>query len=66
MADLGSNAGKDENMEELDTASLEDELLSSLDISPTDEQPEDAKAEETIEDEMEKLLGELTKGETRN
>ncbi|AIJ67825.1 flagellar biosynthetic protein FliO [Brucella suis] len=66
MADLGSNAGKDENMEELDTASLEDELLSSLDISPTDEQPEDAKAGETIEDEMEKLLGELTKGETRN
>ncbi|SBW13846.1 Basic proline-rich protein precursor [Brucella sp. 10RB9215] len=66
MADLGSNAGKDGNMEELDTASLEDELLSSLDISPTDEQPEDAKAEETIEDEMEKLLGELTKGENRN
>ncbi|NKC02822.1 flagellar biosynthetic protein FliO [Brucella haematophila] len=39
---------------------FEDELLSSLDISATDDTPSD-----DIEDEMEKLLGELTKNETR-
>ena len=47
-----------------DTEYFENELLSSLDISATDDGVED-KAKDDIEDEMEKLLGELTKDEIR-
>ncbi|KAB2678228.1 hypothetical protein F9K85_04570 [Brucella tritici] len=47
-----------------DTEFFENELLSSLDISATDDSVED-KAKDDIEDEMEKLLGELTKDEIR-
>ncbi len=65
LADLGNDAVKNEVSGELDAISLEDELLSSLDISATDVKSEDTTVEEAIEDEMEKLLGELTKGETR-
>ncbi|MCH4539189.1 hypothetical protein DK867_13100 [Ochrobactrum sp. POC9] len=47
-----------------DAEFFENELLSSLDISATDDAVED-KAKDDIEDEMEKLLGELTKDEIR-
>jgi len=68
MADLQteSPAGSADNepaMLEVDF--FEEELLGSLDISPNDNQP-DTRSDDSIEDEMEKLLGELTRNETRN
>ncbi|MCY1360667.1 hypothetical protein D9M69_473020 [compost metagenome] len=64
MADLEteSPAGSINNEPEmLEVDIFEEELLGSLDISPNGGKPDDS-----IEDEMEKLLGELTKNETRN
>ena len=64
MADLEteSPAGSTSNEPEmLEVDIFEEELLGSLDISPNGGKPDDS-----IEDEMEKLLGELTKNETRN
>ena len=64
MADLEteSPAGSaDKEPEMLGVDIFEEELLGSLDISPDGGKPDDS-----IEDEMEKLLGELTKNETRN
>lgn len=63
MADLATDgvdiaANKEPEMLEIDI--FEEELLGSLDISPSDSKPDDS-----IEDEMEKLLGELTSDETR-
>lgn len=55
---VGLTSNKDPEMFEMDI--FEEELLGSLDISPNG-----AKPDENIEDEMEKLLGELTSGETR-
>ncbi len=49
----------------LDVDLFEEELLGSLDISPNDNKP-DVRQDDSIEDEMEKLLGELTRNETRN
>jgi hypothetical protein len=66
-ADVNSeNAASDDAKDAIsfDTEFFENELLSSLDISATDDVVED-KAKDDIEDEMEKLLGELTKDETR-
>ena len=65
MADLETEAApvKEEASEsetDLTADFFENELLSSLDISAADDTPTD-----DIEDEMEKLLGELTKNETR-
>ncbi|MDH7793302.1 flagellar biosynthetic protein FliO [Ochrobactrum sp. AN78] len=57
-----SPAGSTNNEPEmLEVDIFEEELLGSLDISPNGGKPDDS-----IEDEMEKLLGELTKNETRN
>ncbi len=64
MADLEteSPAGSTSNEPEmLEVDIFEEELLGSLDISPNG-----GKSDDSIEDEMEKLLGELTKNETRN
>lgn len=63
MADLetdtsAASGNKEPEMLEVDI--FEEELLGSLDISPNGGKPSD-----DIEDEMEKLLGELTKDETR-
>ncbi|MFS2326723.1 flagellar biosynthetic protein FliO [Brucella sp. H1_1004] len=63
MADLATDGGdiagnKEPEMLEIDI--FEEELLGSLDISPNGNKPDDS-----IEDEMEKLLGELTSDETR-
>ena len=63
MADLetdtsATSGNKEPEMLEVDI--FEEELLGSLDISPNGGKPSD-----DIEDEMEKLLGELTKDETR-
>lgn len=63
MADLETDTSatsdnKEPEMLEVDI--FEEELLGSLDISPNGGKPSD-----DIEDEMEKLLGELTKDETR-
>ena len=62
-ADINSQSSPREESKEaapFDTEFFENELLSSLDISATHDTPED-KAKNDIEDEMEKLLGELTK-----
>jgi len=62
-ADINSQSpSSDDAMEttSFDTEFFENELLSSLDISATDDALED-KAKDDIEDEMEKLLGELAK-----
>lgn len=63
MADLATDGvdiagNKEPEMLEIDI--FEEELLGSLDISPSGSKPDDS-----IEDEMEKLLGELTSDETR-
>nr|WP_196108807.1 MULTISPECIES: flagellar biosynthetic protein FliO [unclassified Ochrobactrum] len=62
-ADINSQSSASEESKEaasFDTEFFENELLSSLDISATDDALED-KTKDDIEDEMEKLLGELTK-----
>jgi len=62
-ADINSQSSASEESKEaasFDTEFFENELLSSLDISATDDTLED-KTKDDIEDEMEKLLGELTK-----
>lgn len=62
-ADINSQSSTSEESKEaasFDTEFFENELLSSLDISATDDTLED-KTKDDIEDEMEKLLGELTK-----
>lgn len=64
MADLETDnpaASTDKEPEMLEVDLFEEELLGSLDISPNGN-----KSDDSIEDEMEKLLGELTKNETRN
>lgn len=64
MADLETESPKGSTNSEpemLEVDIFEEELLGSLDISPNGDKPDDS-----IEDEMEKLLGELTKNETRN
>jgi len=66
-ADVNSESAASDDAKDaisFDTEFFENELLSSLDISATDDVVED-KAKDDIEDEMEKLLGELTKDETR-
>jgi len=63
MADLatdGVNIAGNKEPEMLEIDIFEEELLGSLDISPSRSKPDDS-----IEDEMEKLLGELTSDETR-
>ncbi len=63
MADLETDtsaAAGNKEPEMLEVDIFEEELLGSLDISPNGGKPSD-----DIEDEMEKLLGELTKDETR-
>ncbi|MFC7064876.1 flagellar biosynthetic protein FliO [Brucella rhizosphaerae] len=64
MADLETDSltgSENKEPEMLEVDIFEEELLGSLDISPNGGKPDDS-----IEDEMEKLLGELTKNETRN
>lgn len=68
MADLEteSPAGStDDELSMLEVDFFEEDLLGSLDISPN-ENESNARLDDTIEDEMEKLLGELTRNETRN
>ncbi|PWL17907.1 hypothetical protein DKP76_09100 [Falsochrobactrum shanghaiense] len=64
MSDLSADETIPEGQKEFDKFEVEDfesELLGSLDISPDGNKPE-----HNIEDEMEKLLGELTRDETRH
>ncbi|MEL4373955.1 hypothetical protein [Brucella cytisi] len=66
-ADVNSESAASDDAKDaisFDTEFFENELLSSLDISAMDDVVED-KAKDDIEDEMEKLLGELTKDEIR-
>ena len=66
-ADIRSQGTTNETTKEeasFDTEFFENELLSSLDISAADDAAEE-KTGNDIEDEMEKLLGELTKDEIR-
>lgn len=66
-ADTNSNSATVDDTKEtaaFDTEFFENELLSSLDISATDDAAEDT-AKDDIEDEMEKLLGELTRDDIR-
>ncbi|MBR7654648.1 flagellar biosynthetic protein FliO [Brucella oryzae] len=66
-ADVNSDSAASDDAKDaisFDAEFFENELLSSLDISATDDTIED-KAKDDIEDEMEKLLGELTKDEIR-
>ncbi|MFD1197171.1 flagellar biosynthetic protein FliO [Brucella gallinifaecis] len=63
MADLRSDNTAAENAQDpgiLEVDIFEEELLGSLDISPSD-----GESDSSIEDEMEKLLGELTRDEAR-
>ena len=68
MADLEVETSTTETTKEPENAEaelFESELLSSLNISATDASTDKA-SKDNIEDEMEKLLGELTRDETRN
>lgn len=68
MADLETETqarSADDEPSMLEVDFFEEELLGSLDISPNENEA-NARRDDAIEDEMEKLLGELTRNETRN